>query len=47
MCETIDWTDKTNADMATSLHIKADKLVDKRFRPLPTGQICVKRASVV
>ena len=45
MCETTDRTDKTNADMAISLHIKADKVLDKRFRLLPTGQICVKRAS--
>ena len=44
MCETIDWMDKTNDDMATSLHIKADKVVDKGFCPLSTRQICVKRA---
>ena len=45
MCETIHRTDKTNDDMATSLHIKPDNQVDKEFRPPSSGQICVKWAS--
>ena len=47
MCETIHQTDKTNDDMATSLHTKLDNQVDKEFRPPSSGQICVKWASLV
>lgn len=47
MCETIEWIDKTNDDMATSFHNKVNKVVDKGFDLQFNVRPCMKQAKVV